>query len=87
MATKRRKRHATMGLFISSERRGVLEYDKAYTPGEAAKIATKRARAGWDVRVTGKGTQVKMRCAPRSVRGRTVAMCSMTPVFKRLLKS
>lgn len=91
MATpKRRKRHATMGLFITSERRGVTEFHKAYSPGEAAKVATKLARAGWAVKVTGRDwahPQVKMRCAPRSVSGRTVATCSMTPVFKRLLKS
>jgi hypothetical protein len=73
-------------LQISGFRRGEIRYDHAYNARDAARKATKLARKGYDVKVRGRGPQVRMHCEPTSKRDRTYASCTMTPTFKRQIK-
>lgn len=87
-------------LAIHAERRGVLKYDTAYDAPAAARIATKLARQGFKTEVVkwgGGGSSmydtskmrklVRMTCAPTvGKRGKTHAMCTVTPAFKKALQ-
>lgn len=82
-------------LSVNMERRGELRYEKAYNAREAAAIATKAAKQGWDVKVQnwrslGTNRNVQMTCTPSAgipkTRTRWVARCTTTPGFKKRLK-
>jgi hypothetical protein len=76
---------------ISAIRRGVMEFDTAYNAPDAARIAAKRARKGWRVKVQNAGsgsftktkTYVYMTCAPHTTGSKTVARCTLKPAFKK----
>ena len=79
-------------LQVSSLRIGVLEYDTAYDAPTAARIAARRSRAGWSVRVEGmKSSKAFMTCEPSQQISRhdvgphpkTYAKCTMTKAFKK----
>jgi hypothetical protein len=96
MASRKKKKPATQKLDISMIRRGVLQYETAYTAPEAARIATKFAKQGWTVDVIRWGGRsahygdtsnlrrnVKMTCKPVEKRGKVYAACTMKPDFKK----
>ncbi len=84
----------TMKLLISGMRRGEMRFNTEYTPREAARSATKMARAGFDVQVKLPSGHVKMTCAPKGgyTKGsaasgkRGIASCQIKPAFKKLIK-
>lgn len=84
MARTRKQR--TQKLFLHGERRGVVVFDQAYTAIEAARAATKMARKGYKVKVTGTGPKVRMTCEPKVAGTKTVVTCSITPAFKKQVK-
>ena len=65
MAAKRKK-PVWEKLQISSLRRGEVQFDTAYNARDAAKIAAKRARQGWSVKVvkSGGGSYANKRIPP-----------------------
>lgn len=79
---------------ISLQRGGVIRFDDAYYPVEAARKATKHAREGWTAEVqsySGRGWDVgrktvHMTCAPKMRGKRTIAECKLKPAFKKRVK-
>jgi len=83
----------TEKLAVNSERRGQMKFDTAYTATEAARMATKLAKAGWKVTVQlwghgGTRRGILMTCTPATGRRRQTATahCTVTPAFKKRIK-
>jgi hypothetical protein len=86
-------------LSINMERRGELRYATAYNARDAAKIATKAAKQGWDTTVqsfSSLGTKrgIYMECHSSKVSAgrdpgflaKAVARCKLSPAFKKRLR-
>lgn len=89
---KSKPRQKTQKLSINGIRRGELRYDTQYNATDAARSATKLARQGYQVTVqpwrsTG-SRNIAMTCEPVVAKrgSKTVAVCKMTPAFKKQLK-
>lgn len=79
-------------LSVNLFRRGEVRYEIAYYAHDAAKLATKWARKGWQAEVQAWGSlgtkrNVFMSCGPASATKRPghreIAACSITPAFKK----
>ena len=70
-------------LQISCLRRGEMQFETAYDARDAAKRATRRAKAGWSVKVSARGPRALMECKPAAKNGKAFASCTMTPAFKK----
>ena len=81
-------------LWIHAERKGELQSNTAYNARDAARIAAKRARKGWKVKVTStNGRTPFMTCSPSSTKAywsdpdvKPHAICTMTPAFKKRVR-
>lgn len=81
-------------LAVNLQRGGELRYETAYNAREAAKIATKWARKGWEVEVKPwSGSAKYMTCSPSKKKAywsdpdpKAHAVCTLTPAFKKRVR-
>ena len=89
-----RKKPKFEALTINLQRGGELRFESAYSAPEAARIATKWARKGWDAQVkTKRGTVKLMTCTPSKRKAywsdpdpKAHAICKLTPAFKKRVR-
>jgi len=86
-----RKRPKVHKLAVNALRKGEMRYETAYDAPEAARIATRWARAGWKVEIQnwrslGTKRHVYMTCEPAARKGKTIALCSIKPSFKKEIR-
>lgn len=89
-----RRKPKTEHLAINLKRGGELRFESAYTAPEAARIATKWARKGWDVEVKPYHGNAKfMTCTPSKRKAywsdpdpKAHAICKLTPAFKKRVR-
>lgn len=88
-----RKKAKFEKLSVNLYRRGELRFETVYSAAEAARIAAKWTRKGWDATVQpweslGTKRNVFMSCKPfMGKRGNKVfARCQLTPAFKKRIQ-
>lgn len=95
MPKPKQRKQVTKRYQINLERGLTSRFDDAFSALEAARKATKHARAGWTAEVasysgrgmyhTGRKT-VHMTCRPQMRGAKTVAACVLKPAFKKRVR-
>lgn len=93
MAARKRKPKFE-ALTVHLKRGGEIRFESAYDAPEAARLATKWARKGWDAEVKSKTGSAKfMTCTPSKRKAywsdpdpKAHAICKLTPAFKKRVR-